>query len=432
MRGAGPIVAGLALALGLGCGGGGGAVADAGATDADGPAIDAPPDAIDPRAPVVTLGSPSPALVNATATVTVTVDYEDALAIDLTAADVVLTATSGDPACSSVTVTDGTTAHATVAITGCTGDGELALSIAPGTSTGVGDVPDAGAGPSAGITVDNTPPEVRVAPAQVTAASPGTVSFGVEYLGATAIALDAGGVVIDVVPFGVTCAGAAVTDGTTATPTVTLTGCAGEGLVRIRIRPGTSTDTAGNADLGSGPSASTWMQPSTGSLPQVGHLGGHVLDVAVTGTSACVAKGRGGLVVMSLADPALPAYVTTLDTTAVAGGIDVAGSYAYLADGQNGLRVIDISTPATPAIVATRDTTSWAERVVVDGRYAFVADRYAGLAVIDVGTPTAPVTAGTADTRGASWGVAIDATHAFLADGENGLVIVDRSALPSP
>ena len=90
---------------------------------------------------------------------------------------------------------------------------ELDATLLAGTATGPGGALAAGAGPSDPVLVDNTPPEVRIAPAGPLAPSPGDVTFTVTFTGASTIALEAADVFVDVDPFGVDCAATGVMGG---------------------------------------------------------------------------------------------------------------------------------------------------------------------------------------------------------------------------
>ncbi|MEZ4870660.1 MAG: hypothetical protein R2827_00145 [Bdellovibrionales bacterium] len=73
--------------------------------------------------------------------------------------------------------------------------------------------------------------------------SSGSISFIVTYIGADSVNLTAG----DITLVGDTAGcSVSVTNGTTTTPQVTISGCTGNGSVSIVIAPGTATDSSGN------------------------------------------------------------------------------------------------------------------------------------------------------------------------------------------
>lgn len=102
----------------------------------------------------VTKDSLSPALIKSTDTVNYIVEYTDADHVSLTSEGVLLSRT-GTVECGSVTVTDGTTSTPHVAVTGCTGDGTLGISIAEGTATNLAGS-SLSSNVSSMVTVDNT------------------------------------------------------------------------------------------------------------------------------------------------------------------------------------------------------------------------------------------------------------------------------------
>jgi hypothetical protein len=111
---------------------------------------------IDTAAPTVTISAPSVSTV-AGGPVTFTITYADATAVtvDLAVADVTLVPTGN--ATGTVAVT-GSGLVWTVTISGITGTGTLAISLAAGTATDAAGNTAAAAGPSAAVTVDNTAP----------------------------------------------------------------------------------------------------------------------------------------------------------------------------------------------------------------------------------------------------------------------------------
>ncbi len=82
-------------------------------------------------------------------------------------------------------------------------------------------------------------------------------------------------------------------------------------------------------------------------------------------------------------------------------GVAVAGSYAYVADGDDGLIIIDVANPAMPSRAGFYDTPGYAHNVAVVGNYVYLVDgekllilRFAGAGPTPepTHTPTATVT----------------------------------------
>ncbi|NQZ77564.1 MAG: BspA family leucine-rich repeat surface protein, partial [Ekhidna sp.] len=245
---------------------------------------------LDNTAPTVAIGAPTPTTGNSGTLVSFPVTYTGATAINLTNVDVVInhTGTSGG----TVNVVNGTTATPTVEVSGVLGDGSYTISINPGTSSDAATNPDVGAGPSGSVTIDNTAPTVAIgAPTPTTGNSGTLVSFPVTYTGATAINLTNVDVTIN--HTGTSGGTVNVVNGTTATPTVEVSGVLGDGSYTISISPGTSSDAAINPDLGAGPSGSVTIDNTVPTVaigaptPTTGNSGTLVsFPVTYTGATA--------------------------------------------------------------------------------------------------------------------------------------------------
>ncbi|RIL09192.1 hypothetical protein DCC79_11765 [bacterium] len=102
-----------------------------------------------------------------------------------------------------------------------------------------------------------------------------------------------------------------------------------------------------------------------------------------------------------------------LDTPGNAYGVHVSGDTAYVADGDGGLRVIDVSNPYAPREMGWLNTPGNATGVHVSGSTAYVADWDAGLQVIDVSSSDAPREMGWLDTTGNARGVHVSGSTAY-------------------
>ena len=103
---------------------------------------------------------------------------------------------------------------------------------------------------------DTTLPTVAIGPPSPAAINgSGSVNYTVTYTGANTVSLDVGNVFMTTTSGTAACSTVNVTNGATSTPTVTISGCAGDGTINISISAGTSSDTAGNLDVGAGPGA---------------------------------------------------------------------------------------------------------------------------------------------------------------------------------
>jgi len=198
------------------------------------------------------------------------------------------------------------------------------------------------------------------------------------------------------------------------------------------------------------------------------HFEGKEQDVAAGGNFACVADSAGGVMVVSLDDPARPALLGQIQTpdpvlcaavsgsVGLAGGahgtqgfletvnlsdapsmlgavvlpgaaraIAVSGRYAYVP--ATGLTVVDLQDPRNPVIAGTAYVGWDGYGVAVDGRWAFVAAGSRGLQMYDVSDPRSPVVTGTVVTSNPAQGVAVVGNRAYLTTGLGGLLVVDIS-----
>lgn len=124
-------------------------------------------------------------------------------------------------------------------------------------------------------------------------------------------------------------------------------------------------------------------------LHVLGHVGGAALTVAIRDHYALLGLSY-ELVVLDLADPTQPQWVTALPIPA--NDIALAGRYAYVV-GRNSFAVVDVDEPARPLLVYTLALPDTGAAVVVTTAYAYVAV-YGDLYTIALADPTKPVIIG--------------------------------------
>ena len=100
--------------------------------------------------------------------------------------------------------------------------------------------------------VDNTVPAASISAPSATDTNNGPVSYTVTYSGADTVDLQAGDITLNTT--GTATGTVGVTNGTTATPIVTISGISGDGTLGISVTAGQASDSAGNTDAGAGPS----------------------------------------------------------------------------------------------------------------------------------------------------------------------------------
>lgn len=136
----------------------------------------------------------------------------------------------------------------------------------------------------------------------------------------------------------------------------------------------------------------TEQPPYLALVGQVSEPGVFFDKMCVQGDRLYVAAHAYGLRIYSLADPAAPQLVGSLDEGfADAFAVDVVGTLACVADGDAGLKLVDISDESAPAIVFAEDplaTLGAAEDVKVWGERIYVAHGSAGVAVHRLDDPS--------------------------------------------
>ncbi|MDH4201071.1 MAG: Ig-like domain-containing protein, partial [Spirochaetia bacterium] len=154
----------------------------------------------------------------------------------------------------SIALTNGT-AGSFVAVSGTTytfnvtptADGAITVNIAAGSALDLAGN-NSTAATQFGITSDRTAPTVAVsAPSATLTNSAGTVNYTVTYSGANTINLLVSGITLNTTGTA-TCA-KSIINGNTATPTVALTNCTGDGTIGITVAASTASDLAGNTNL---------------------------------------------------------------------------------------------------------------------------------------------------------------------------------------
>lgn len=205
---------------------------------------------VDNIAPTVAISAANVSSANSSATIEWLVTFTEADTITLSSADILVAGNSSG--CQKSFSVESTTTRK-VSVTGCTGNGNISLNILPGSASDAAGNLSAVAG-GGSVMVDNTAPSVTMgalAPSQGRAAT--TFSINVFFNGATAVSL----VASDVVFSGTATTGCTATIGGTGASarTVQVTGCSGDGTVRVSLPAGIASDNAGN--LSAAPAAAS-------------------------------------------------------------------------------------------------------------------------------------------------------------------------------
>lgn len=183
----------------------------------------------------------------------------------------------------------------------------------------------------------------------------------------------------------------------------------------------------GRLYAGIGPRLTVWDITDPDGPVKLGEsalLPGIVRDIVLAGGYAFVALDPAGLGVLSLADPARPAWVSGWESPAPATALVHQPPYVFLAMGPAGVALLDVSNPAHPTELARMDTPGIANDVDVCGAGLLaIADGPAGgLRLWNVGNIHASVELGSLDTPGDANAVDCAGNIAWVADGLPGLL----------
>jgi hypothetical protein len=132
--------------------------------------------------------------------------------------------------------------------------------------------------------------------------------------------------------------------------------------------------------------------PDGGYTP-VARVQGAFTAVEVDGTRA-VLTGPGGLTILDVSDPALPATLGALTLEGTPLDVKLEGTRAYVAVQPHGLRIVDVSNSAAPALLGSVELDPTLPgpadaAVASSGGFAYVLSPL-GVDVVDAREPTAP------------------------------------------
>lgn len=136
-------------------------------------------------------------------------------------------------------------------------------------------------------------------------------------------------------------------------------------------------------------------------------------EIVLTGNTAAVACGPGGLQVVDVADPSAPSVIGSLATTGQMTGLARVDDILYAATGDS-VRAIDLSAPATPRQLRAAGVTGLAERVAANEHGVFVGT-LAGAVQWFTDSPTGLQWRTTAGLAGHSSGIAVQGEVLFAA-----------------
>ncbi len=180
--------------------------------------------------------------------------------------------------------------------------------------------------------------------------------------------------------------------------------------------------------------------PSRPRVTRLAATGGYVRDLAIldiqAGRSTIVAAaiGLAGVAVLSFPPDGAPQVVGRLDTPGDARSLFLAGSTAYVADGPRGLLVVDLADPTAPVIRGAFDpeTLDMTRGVLVEGSHAYLFVGNSGLVIVDVTDPASSKKTGDFVTDRAFNHAIIEGNLLYGANDDAGILVLDVSLASSP
>ncbi len=173
------------------------------------------------------------------------------------------------------------------------------------------------------------------------------------------------------------------------------------------------------------------LQKGSGGYEIVGRIQtpGYAQDVIVNDTLAYVAQGEGGLVIISIANPASPVILSTCKEGVRGYSTKIArkDTTVYVASGDFGVNVVNVADPLLPFATASNLSMKPARAILVFGTYLFTAVSELGVKIAELSYPTQPEVRGGMATNGYARGICFTPDSSFLlvACGEMGMSIHD-------
>ncbi len=183
------------------------------------------------------------------------------------------------------------------------------------------------------------------------------------------------------------------------------------------------------------------LEPAQPQLAGIYETGGFVSDIEVVGERAFVSSSPiwdgstwtgSNLQILDIANPAAPALLASYDTPGWEMGVAVSGDTAYVADGDGGVQVLDVSDPTSPWEVGNYITPGPAMAVAVSDNRLYVADFIQGLLVLDITARAEPTEIGALKTAGHARRLTVQDSIAYVSGEEAGVSVVDVSQAAAP
>jgi hypothetical protein len=165
-----------------------------------------------------------------------------------------------------------------------------------------------------------------------------------------------------------------------------------------------------------------------------------LVRTSINSTQYLVVSGGSKMWIVNVQNPLQASIVSTTDLGAgiTCEGVATSGTYAYIAAGSGGFKIFSIATPAAPTLVASIDSLSYCESVVISQPYAYIAanttSNYLGRSFIfDISTPAAPVYKSTImGFGGYHQYMSVRSGYAYICDYNQGLQVINVSVATNP
>jgi hypothetical protein len=129
-----------------------------------------------------------------------------------------------------------------------------------------------------------------------------------------------------------------------------------------------------------------------------------ISKIVLTGHYAVVAKYDGRVKMIDVADPTRLVVVGEIQVTDYLIDLAADAHYVYVLAGgatmTNGLRVIDISDPTSPVVVGYFPAVYYYSKMAVSGQYAFLYEDFGKIHTVDLADPTHPIKIGESPISG--------------------------------
>lgn len=153
---------------------------------------------------------------------------------------------------------------------------------------------------------------------------------------------------------------------------------------------------------------------------------GGYLTTGFSGNKAVFVPRRTGFYVVDVSkDLFAPKILGSYFDKPTARAVYADKNYLYLAHGSSGLKIYSLADPAAPKLLRTVDVFGYANGLAAEPPYMFVSEGLAGVSVMKVDVPEKASVKSRFDLESVSWNVAVHGHYAYVCSGEQGLNIYD-------